>query len=399
MSYKIVKLGEICDFQGGNQPPKFNFIFEPREGYIRFIQIRDFKSDKNFTYIPISKKNNICKNSDILIGRYGASVGKILTGLSGAYNVALMKTIPNEKIIDKKFLYYYLISDLFQEPLKKISERSAQNGFSKDNIYDFSLTLPSLSEQQIIVAKLNAAFADINNKIDLSIQKIKKIELLKKNFLNSKLNKINTEDEITINDLCYTSDFVANGSFASLAQNVKYLDNEDYAILIRLTDYRKDFKSKLKYVSKKSYEFLKHSKLQEGDLILTNVGAYSGTPFLIPKLEKPSTLGPNAILVRPDKKKMNNEYLKIFFESYVGQSLLNSISSGTTHKKFNKTSFRKIKINVPKLNKQIDVVNKIRELGEEVNQFKVNLDISIKNCLLLKNSFFQNLIKKNEIEI
>jgi len=79
--------------------------------------------------------------------------------------------------------------------------------------------------------------------------------------------------------------------------------------------------------------------------------------------------------------------------------LLNSISSGTTHKKFNKTSFRKIKINVPKLNKQIDVVNKIRELGEEVNQFKVNLDISIKNCLLLKNSFFQNLIKKNEIEI
>ena len=243
MSYKIVKLGEICDFQGGNQPPKFNFIFEPREGYIRFIQIRDFKSDKNFTYIPISKKNNICKNSDILIGRYGASVGKILTGLSGAYNVALMKTIPNEKIIDKKFLYYYLISDLFQEPLKKISERSAQNGFSKDNIYDFSLTLPSLSEQQIIVAKLNAAFADINNKIDLSIQKIKKIELLKKNFLNSKLNKINTEDEITINDLCYTSDFVANGSFASLAQNVKYLDNEDYAILIRLTDYRKDIKS------------------------------------------------------------------------------------------------------------------------------------------------------------
>ena len=57
MSYKIVKLGEICDFQGGSQPPKSNFIFEPKKDYIRFIQIRDFKSDKNFTYIPISKKN------------------------------------------------------------------------------------------------------------------------------------------------------------------------------------------------------------------------------------------------------------------------------------------------------------------------------------------------------
>ena len=188
MSYKIVKLGEICDFQGGSQPPKSNFIFEPKKDYIRFIQIRDFKSDKNFTYIPISKKNNICKNNDILIGRYGASVGKILTGLSGAYNVALMKTIPNEKIIDKKFLYYYLISDLFQKPLKKISERSAQNGFSKDNIYNFSFTLPTLLEQQHIVAKLDTAFAEIDKTIYTDEQKILKINLFKQALLKCEFN-------------------------------------------------------------------------------------------------------------------------------------------------------------------------------------------------------------------
>ena len=45
-----------------------------------------------------------CEEDDILIGRYGASVGKILTGLSGAYNVALMKTKPNQDLINKKFL-------------------------------------------------------------------------------------------------------------------------------------------------------------------------------------------------------------------------------------------------------------------------------------------------------
>lgn len=32
------------------------------------------------------------------------------------------------------------------------------------------------------------------------------------------------------------TDFTANGSFADLATNVKYIDNEDYARLIRLTD-------------------------------------------------------------------------------------------------------------------------------------------------------------------
>ena len=127
MSWKLAKLGEICDFQGGSQPPKSAFVYEKKNNYIRFIQIRDFKSKNNLTYIPPSKKNRYCNQDDILIGRYGASVGKILTGLSGAYNVALMKTIPKQDIIDKNYLHLYLSSDLFQKPLIKVSERSAQN--------------------------------------------------------------------------------------------------------------------------------------------------------------------------------------------------------------------------------------------------------------------------------
>jgi type I restriction enzyme S subunit len=153
--WKTVKLGEICDFEGGSQPPKKEFVYEPAEGYIRFLQIRDFKSEKNITYIPIA--------DDILIGRYGASVGQILSGLTGAYNVALMKTIPNEEVISKGWLHAYLTSTLFQHPLMKASSRSAQNGFSKDDIYDFAVPLPPLAEQQRIVAKLDAAFAEIDS--------------------------------------------------------------------------------------------------------------------------------------------------------------------------------------------------------------------------------------------
>ena len=37
-------------------------------------------------------------------------------------------------------------------------------------------------------------------------------------------------------DSLYLTDFVANGSFASLKENVNYLDKKDYAILVRLKD-------------------------------------------------------------------------------------------------------------------------------------------------------------------
>lgn len=154
-------LGETCDFEGGSQPPKSQFVFEEKPGYVRFLQIRDFGSDKNITYIPISKKNRLCEENDILIGRYGASVGKILTNKAGAYNVALMKTIPNLKILNRSWFYNYLISDKFQGHLLAVADRSAQAGFSKDDIYNFPVPVPPLPEQQRIVGILDQAFAAI----------------------------------------------------------------------------------------------------------------------------------------------------------------------------------------------------------------------------------------------
>ena len=159
--WQTMKLGDVCDFEGGSQPPKSEFIYEEKPGYVRFLQIRDFGSDKNITYIRQSKKNRLCNENDILIGRYGASVGKILTDKSGAYNVALMKTIPNLEVLDHSWFYNYLISDEFQKPLLNVADRSAQAGFSKDDIYNFPVPVPPIAEQQRIVGLLDEAFAGI----------------------------------------------------------------------------------------------------------------------------------------------------------------------------------------------------------------------------------------------
>ena len=113
--FNIVSLGEVCDFQGGSQPPKSEHISYEKDGYDRFIQIRDFRdSEKNKTFIPFSEKNKYCKKEDILIGRYGASVGVICTGLEGAYNVALIKCLINKDKLNSKYLFYYLNSERIQ---------------------------------------------------------------------------------------------------------------------------------------------------------------------------------------------------------------------------------------------------------------------------------------------
>jgi type I restriction enzyme M protein len=152
--FPLIKLGDVCKFQGGSQPPKSEFSKVQLDNYDRFIQIRDFNDDKNIVYIPKSEKNKYCEKDDILIGRYGASVGRICTGLKGAYNVALIKTIPDEEKITKAYSYQVLKSSPVQNFIISNSKRAAQAGINPKVLGDFQIPLPPLEKQQEIVDEI-----------------------------------------------------------------------------------------------------------------------------------------------------------------------------------------------------------------------------------------------------
>jgi type I restriction enzyme S subunit len=153
--------GKIFSIQGGSQPPKKIFIYEPRDGYVRLLQIRDFGDKPVPTYIPIEKATRFCKKTDILIARYGASLGRIVTGMEGSYNVALAKVIFDEKNMHSGWVYYLLQTPIFQTPIHMIS-RSAQNGFNKGDINPIRIPLPPLPEQQRIVDEIEAQFTRLD---------------------------------------------------------------------------------------------------------------------------------------------------------------------------------------------------------------------------------------------
>jgi type I restriction enzyme, S subunit len=154
---------DICTVIGGSQPSKNHFVYEPEEGYIRLIQIRDYKSDKFTTFIPKELARRFCNKSDIMIGRYGPPIFQILRGLEGAYNVALMKAEPNLEKVDKEFLFYYLqIPHLFNY-VEAASQRTAgQDGVKKELLNTYTVFVPSLDEQLLIVKKVKEAFKAID---------------------------------------------------------------------------------------------------------------------------------------------------------------------------------------------------------------------------------------------
>ncbi|EFB2805387.1 TPA: restriction endonuclease subunit S [Escherichia coli] len=161
-------MGEIIEFKGGNQPPKSDFIFEPKQGYIRLVQIRDFKSDKYATYIPQEKAKRIFEVDDVMIARYGPPVFQILRGLSGSYNVALMKASPKENI-RKGFIFYLLQLPEYHDVVVKNSERTAgQTGVNLELLNKFNVPLPPIYYQDEILDRL-ARIEKFKEKIEISL--------------------------------------------------------------------------------------------------------------------------------------------------------------------------------------------------------------------------------------
>ena len=166
------------------------------------------------------------------------------------------------------------------------------------------------------------------------------------------------------------TDYVANGSFASLAENVTYKDVEDVAVLIRLVDYNNNFEGNFVFIDEHAYEFLGKSKLYGGEIIISNVG----TVFRCPLLQYKMSLAPNAIMVR---FKENDDFYYFWLRSHAGQHMLHSIITGSAQPKFNKTNFRDMLVPVPPIEQQNKIVSVLQPLEDKIElNKKINKNLA-----------------------
>ena len=155
------------------------------------------------------------------------------------------------------------------------------------------------------------------------------------------------------------TDYVANGSFASLKANVRTYKEKNYALFVRTVDFANNFKGDLSYIDKESYDFLEKSKLYGGELMLSNIGASIGKVFKVPHLDTPMSLAPNAIILRFFND-ITCDYFEYVFKSFVGQNYLQFLSGGAAMPKFNKTDLRAMIVPVPPIKEHERIVESVK---------------------------------------
>ena len=144
MSWKTVKLGEVCELAYGKSLPK-----DQRK---EFGEIPAYGANGIKTY-AISPLYN---EPSIIIGRKG-SAGELQREDRPfwALDVSFYVKFDSRNVI-LDYLYYFLtVSDL------PSMAKGVKPGINRNEVYELTLPLPPLAEQKRIVAKLDAAFAEL----------------------------------------------------------------------------------------------------------------------------------------------------------------------------------------------------------------------------------------------
>ena len=160
-----VRLGEIGIWGSGATPNRSNPDFY-RNGDINWLKTGDLndgyidETSEKITALAVEKSSvTLQPIGAVLIAMYGATIGKLgILNIPATTNQACCACVPFKGVLNK-YLFYFLLFNRSNFIL--MGAGGAQPNISKEKIVSTLIPLPPLTEQQQIVAKLEALLAEI----------------------------------------------------------------------------------------------------------------------------------------------------------------------------------------------------------------------------------------------
>jgi type I restriction enzyme S subunit len=167
--WESTQLKELASFSQGIQVPINNQKSIYYDKAVRFIRIVDFSKGNtdDIRYIDNPGEKYIVGEDDLVMIRYGSqTAGKIAKGFKGAIANNTFKIIPNEKFLDKLFLYYYLSQPIVYQYFQASQASSTMPAITFDMVGKLEINYPNLSIQK----KIASILSTIDDKIELNRQ-------------------------------------------------------------------------------------------------------------------------------------------------------------------------------------------------------------------------------------
>lgn len=362
------KLGEVCEVVGGGTPK--TGISKYWDGDLCWVTPKDLGQINDFEISTTSRK--ITKEGLKSSSARELPAGSVILSSRAPIGYVAINTVPmatNQGCrsficgpeIYNKYLYYFLIFNI--DYLNSLGSGSTFLEVSGSRLKEIEIPLPPLSEQKKIVAKLDAELGKIKEAKRLRQEALADTDRLLPSTLHEifEAGKAKGWGEEVLSDIC---EIARGGSPRPIKEYLT--DSADGINWIKISDATNSAKYIYKTKEKIKKTGLKKTRLvKEGDLILTNSMSF-GHPYI---MKTTGAIHDGWLLLRP-KESITEEYLYYFLSSDDIYRQFTGLASGGVVQNLNSALVRSVKILIPTIAEQKQIVTKLDKLSEQVKALR-----------------------------
>lgn len=385
------KLGEVFKTYAGGTPSKANkanYI----NGTIPWLRsgevCKKYITESELYISEEGLRNSSAKYypiNTVLIAMYGATAAQCgILKFEATSNQAVCGVLPQKDFLPE-FVYSYFV--YIKDALAAQAQGGAQPNISQEKIKNVYFPCIPLSEQKLIVSRLDAAFSHIDElKANAEKQLSEARALFQKSLAKAMEPKEGWEEkkliEITHDNCPISYGIVQQG------------DHIDGGIpVVRPVDMREKYitRENLKCTTQTISDSYKRTILRGDELLLS----VRGTTGII-SLATPELKGCNVnrgIVPLYFKDQINKDFLYYEMVSPLLQSVFAEKTTGSTLKQINIKDLRLIKLSLPPLSEQQRIVERLDALSAHVRELEEYQKNIITECDALKQALLRKVFE------
>jgi type I restriction enzyme S subunit len=295
----------------------------------------------------IDRKN---RTSRVVIARFGMSE-RCTRYVDGDFflNDSGLTLSPKSDELSQDFLNKIILS--LNDSIYSIGRGTAQKNLNMDAFKKLIISYPPVAEQERIVAKLDATFAEINEAVNVAIAKETEFKKLKASLLSSSL----TGDAVMW-ETHKLSDVIEKGETINPTTNpdtkfsyidVSSVDRKNFSISKTQTLRGKDAPSRARRLVK------------TGDVLFATVRPTLQRIAIVPEKLNGEVCSTGYIVLRPKASIICSKFIFYYMLSEKVNTQMESLQTGASYPAVNDTQVKKLHISFPSLSEQKIIVARL----------------------------------------
>jgi type I restriction enzyme M protein len=358
VKYEIVKIGETFDTSSGGTPLKENEEYylngtipwlrsgEVSQGYIYSSEIKITEKGLKNSSAKVFPLNTV------LVAMYGATAGQVgILKFEACTNQAICGILPNDKAIPE---FIYLIIKSQKDYLISLSGGGAQPNISQKIIRELKIPLPPLSIQEEIVAEIEG-YQKIIDGAKMIVENYKPKIDIDPNWEMYNLKEIAYINPDSINPSVSFKDWFTYIDISCVENGT---GNIDYSNIVKISETPSRARRLVKF----------------NDILLSTVRPNLKAIGYIDKEIERIIASTGFAIIRIKEKCIPKFLFYLLFQDYMTNQMIGSMEKGA-YPSINQNDVSNLKIHLPSLIIQYQIVSQIEKEQELINSNKQLIEI------------------------